>query len=48
MIQELSPAEVRQRMQQKESFVLNLVVAWCPDCTERQQPNFPAFVQKME
>ena len=48
MIQELSPAEVRQRMKQNETFVLNVVAAWCPDCTERQQPNFPGFVQKME
>jgi hypothetical protein len=48
MIQELSPAEVRQRMKQNESFVLNVVAAWCPDCTERQQPNVPGFVQKME
>jgi thiol:disulfide interchange protein len=48
MPEELKPAEVRQRMQDAESFVLNVVAAWCPDCTERQQPNFPTFVEKMK
>jgi hypothetical protein len=48
MLQEQSPAEVRQRMKENETFVLNVVASWCPDCTERQQPNFPGFVQKME
>ena len=48
MIQEQSPAEVQQRMEQNETFVLNVVAAWCPDCTERQEPNFPEFVRKME
>jgi hypothetical protein len=48
MIQEQSPGEVRERMKQNETFVLNVVTAWCPDCTERQQPHLPGFVQKME
>ena len=45
---EQTPVEIRQRMQQKETFVLNSVAAWCPDCTIRQEPNFPTFVQKIE
>ena len=48
MIKEQNPAEVQERMKQQETFVLNVVAAWCPDCTERQEPNFPGFVQKME
>ncbi len=48
MVQELSPAEVRQKIKQNENFVLNVVAAWCPDCTVRQQPHFPGFVQKMD
>ncbi len=48
MITELSPAEVLERMKQNQTFVLNVVAAWCPDCTERQEPNFQGFVQKME
>lgn len=48
MVQKVNPAEIRQRMKDKESFVVNIVAAWCPDCTERQQPNFQTFVEKME
>ncbi|MCK5068891.1 MAG: hypothetical protein KAR01_00055 [Desulfocapsa sp.] len=47
-IKEQTPAEIRERMQQKETFVLNIAAAWCPDCTIRQEPNLPAFVQKIE
>ena len=48
MIVEQSPEALLARVENKESFVLNLVSSWCPDCTERQQPNFPPFVEKME
>jgi thiol-disulfide isomerase/thioredoxin len=48
MVQEQSPAEVRRRMKENETFVVNVVAAWCPDCTERQEPNFPEFVRKMK
>ncbi|AGF77632.1 hypothetical protein UWK_01060 [Desulfocapsa sulfexigens DSM 10523] len=48
MIRELSPAEVQEQMNQKETFVLNVIAAWCPDCMVRQQPHFPGFAQKME
>jgi len=43
-----SPEQIQERMQNRETFVLNLVSSWCPDCTVRQQPNFPQFVEKME
>lgn len=48
MIVEQSPEELQARIENKETFVLNLVSSWCPDCTERQQPNFPPFVEKIE
>jgi hypothetical protein len=48
MIKEQNPTDIRARMKHKETFVLNVVSTWCPDCVERQQPNFPEFVQKME
>ncbi len=48
MIREVDPAEIRQRMKDRESFVVNIVAAWCPDCTERQQPHFSGFTEKME
>ncbi len=48
MIQELSPAAIRQRIQKKETFVLNVVTAWCPDCIERQAPQLPVLAKKLE
>jgi thiol:disulfide interchange protein len=42
----ISPVEFEQKIQQKKSFVLNIVAAWCSDCTE-QQPNIPAFEKAM-
>ena len=47
-VQEQSPQELKKRMAAGETCVINIVAAWCPDCTERQQPHFPGFVQKME
>lgn len=48
MILQVSPAELQERMEQKETFVVNIVTGWCPDCSKRQEPNFPGFVKKME
>jgi len=47
-VQTLQPEEVRQKMAEGETFVLNVVTEWCPDCIERQHPNLPAFVSRME
>jgi thiol-disulfide isomerase/thioredoxin len=43
-----SPEEIQTRIKNGETFVLNLVSSWCPDCTERQQPNFPSFIKTIE
>lgn len=48
MILQVNPAELQECMKQKETFVVNIVAGWCPDCSVRQEPNFPGFVQKME
>ena len=48
MVQQYSPKEIRKKMSARETFVVNIVAAWCPDCTERQQPHFPGFVEKMK
>ena len=48
MIQDLTPAEVRDKMKGRETFVVNIHTTWCPDCTERQKPNFPEFAEKMK
>jgi hypothetical protein len=48
MVVESGPQELQERIQNKETFVLNLVSSWCPDCTKRQWPNFQLFVEKIE
>lgn len=44
---DISPDMVTEKINNGETFVLNIVTGWCPDCTIRQQPNFTAFVEKM-
>eukprot|EP01013_Petalomonas_cantuscygni_P016267 TRINITY_DN33244_c0_g1_i1.p1 TRINITY_DN33244_c0_g1~~TRINITY_DN33244_c0_g1_i1.p1 ORF type:complete len:128 (+),score=13.26 TRINITY_DN33244_c0_g1_i1:19-402(+) len=36
-------AEVEARFTAGETFVLNQIAEWCPDCTDRQRPALPAF-----
>ena len=36
-------AEVEARLAAGDTFVLNQVAEWCPDCTKRQRPALPAF-----
>ena len=46
-VQLLQPEEVRQKMAAGDTFVLNVVTEWCPDCTTRQHPNLPAFAGRL-
>ncbi|MDX9817868.1 MULTISPECIES: PaaI family thioesterase [Desulfococcus] len=46
-IPELTPENVSQRLSMGETFVLNIVAAWCSDCTERQRPRLPAFIRRL-
>ena len=46
-IPSLQPEEVRQKMAVGDTFVLNVVTDWCPDCIERQHPHLPVFVRAM-
>ncbi|BDX07246.1 TlpA family protein disulfide reductase [Planctobacterium marinum] len=46
-LQDISIEEIDNKVAKKESFVLNLVASWCPDCTEKQAPNLPAFEQNL-
>jgi thiol:disulfide interchange protein len=46
--QVVEPVEINRRMSNGETFVVNLVAAWCPDCTVRQKRYFDSFVQKMK
>lgn len=47
-ISELSPGDVRRRMAERETFVLNIIASWCPDCTERQRPRLPHFIERLK
>jgi len=44
---DIAPQKVIEKMKGGETFILNIVTAWCPDCTVRQRPNFPPFVKKL-
>jgi len=45
---EISPDQVSAYIQNGKTFVLNVVASWCPDCTERQRPHFPAFAARLQ
>lgn len=47
-IQIVEPVEVNRRMTAGDTFVVNLVTAWCPDCTERQKLYIDGFAQEMK
>ncbi|MFT6908837.1 MAG: thiol:disulfide interchange protein [Oleiphilaceae bacterium] len=44
----VEPFEVNRRMASGDTFVVNVVTAWCPDCTERQKLHIGSFAQKMK
>lgn len=43
----LQPEEVARKMADGDTFVLNVITDWCPDCTTRQHPNLPSLVNRM-
>ncbi len=43
----IEPGEVRNKINKGETFIVNVVTDWCPDCTQRQRPCFSEFVNKM-
>jgi hypothetical protein len=46
-VQSLQPEEVKQKIAAGDTFVLNVVTDWCPDCSMRQHPNLPAFAGRL-
>jgi thiol-disulfide isomerase/thioredoxin len=42
------PDAIRERISKKDTFVVNVVTSWCPDCTERQKPYLPNFVHRLQ
>lgn len=47
-LQIVDPVDVNRRMAAGDTFVVNVVAAWCPDCTERQSLHIGGFAQKMK
>ncbi|MEL0614812.1 hypothetical protein [Marinomonas arenicola] len=47
-LQFVEPVEVHRRMAAGDTFVVNVVAAWCPDCTERQSKYIDGFGQAMK
>jgi len=48
LLQIVEPVEVNRRMATGDTFVVNVVTAWCQDCTERQKLHIGSFAQKMK
>ncbi|MFT6806290.1 MAG: thiol:disulfide interchange protein [Glaciecola sp.] len=48
LLQIVEPVEVNRRMASGDTFVVNVVTAWCPDCTERQKRHIGSFAQEMK
>ncbi|MFT6249757.1 MAG: thiol-disulfide isomerase/thioredoxin [Cognaticolwellia sp.] len=48
LIQIVEPIDINRRMASGHTFVVNVVTAWCPDCTERQKRHIGSFAQKMK
>ncbi|MDN3612556.1 TlpA family protein disulfide reductase [Vibrio ostreicida] len=46
-LQIVEPEEVNRRIAAGETLVVNIVTAWCPDCTQRQQPHIEGFAQQL-
>lgn len=47
-LKDISIEEIERKLGNKDSFVLNLVASWCPDCTEKQAPNLAAFEESLK
>jgi hypothetical protein len=43
----VEPEEVNRRIALGDTFVVNIVAAWCPDCTERQALHIDGFTEKL-
>lgn len=39
--------EVEAKLHNKETFVLNIIAEWCPDCTQRQRPLLADFAMSL-
>ncbi|MGX9419047.1 hypothetical protein ACWU4D_17040 [Vibrio sp. WJH972] len=46
-LQIVEPDDINRRIASGDTFVVNVVTAWCPDCTERQALHIGRFTQEM-
>lgn len=44
----ISLGEIQQLVAEEKTFVLNVIAAWCSDCTEQQAPFIPSFAQNVQ
>lgn len=44
---QVAPQDIMARLADAETFVLNIVAQWCPDCTERQSLYIDDFAKKL-
>lgn len=40
--------EIENLMTAQQSFVLNIIASWCPDCTERQATQIDGFADRLQ
>ncbi len=43
----IDPTQIKQKIADKKTFVINAVTSWCPDCTQKQAPHLPLFIEKL-
>jgi len=48
LLKEITPEEIVNKQGQRESFVVNIVTSWCPDCTVRQAQFIEDFAGKLQ
>jgi len=48
LINEIQVGDLEKKINSGETFVINIVTDWCPDCSLRQRPHLPAFIEKLE
>lgn len=47
-LQVVEPVDVTRRMAAGDTFVVNIVTSWCPDCSVRQKQHIDGFAQNMK
>lgn len=48
VVKMVTPDDVNMRMTKGDTFVVNIVAKWCPDCTQRQSLHIESFAHTMK